>query len=238
MPDKEVGRNDQASTASREAQTRRGRELAEEVPLQVEERKTQIASGAASGLGGAVAGAATGVIVGGPIGAAIGAIAGAAGGWWVGHASVVAGDWTDHDEAYYREHHSSFEGPEDRTFEVSRPAYHLGHIASRNPDYRGRGFDDVEPELRLGWTDELRDVHGGWDSVRDRVRVGYERPRGSTAQRSASVSAGIEPLHADPATGAANRTHDRLAERRGPDGAAKEKVEVNERMSTSEERRA
>jgi len=193
MADKEVHLNDPAHTASREAHTQREQQIAEEVPLQEEERKTQIASGAASGLGGAVAGAATGVLVGGPIGAAIGAIAGAVGGWWVGHASVVAGDWTDHDEAYYREHHQGFGGPEDRTFEVSQPAYHLGHIASRNPDYRGLQFDEIEPHLRHGWTDDLRDRHGTWDSVRERVRAGYERPRrGSTTERSVSDRTGID----------------------------------------------
>jgi hypothetical protein len=131
------------------------------------------------------------VVVGGPVGAAIGAIAGAVGGWWVGHASVVAADWTDHDEAYFREHHRGLAGPDDRAFEVSRPAYHLGQIASRNPDYRGRRFDEIEPELRLGWTDELREKYGTWDAVRDRVRVGYERPRRRTAaETKASDRAG------------------------------------------------
>lgn len=194
MTDKEVHLNDPSHTASREAHTEREREIAADEPLQEQEKRAQVASGAASGLGGAVAGAGAGVAIGGPIGAAIGAIAGAVGGWWVGHASVVAGDWTDHDEAYYREHHRTLGEPDDRTFEVSQPAYHLGHIASRNPDYRGRAFDEIEPELRHGWTDELRDRHGTWDSVRGQVRVGYERPRGGTAsERSVSARTGIDP---------------------------------------------
>lgn len=193
MADEEIHLNDPAHTASREAHTRREQRMAEDEPLQVDEKKTQVAAGAASGLGGAVAGAGAGIVVGGPIGAAIGAIAGAVGGWWVGHASVVAGDWTDHDEAYYREHYQSTAGADDRTFDVSRPAYHLGHIASRNPDYQGRRFDEIEPDLRRGWTDELRERHGTWDSVRDRVRVGYERPRrGTSAERSVSARTGID----------------------------------------------
>jgi hypothetical protein len=184
--DKELHLNDPAHTASREAHTPAERHDAADEPLDVEEKKAQVASAAASGLGGAAAGAASGVVVGGPIGAAIGAIAGAVGGWWVGHASVVAGDWTDHDEAYYRERHQEL-GQADRTFEMSRPAYHLGHIASRNPDYRDRRFHDIEPDLRRGWTDELRERHGTWDAVRDHVRAGYERPRGgTTGERSVS----------------------------------------------------
>lgn len=193
MADKELHLNDPAHTASREAHTSAERREAADEPLNEEEKKTQVATGAATGLGGATAGAAAGVVVGGPIGAAIGAIAGAVGGWWVGHASVVAGDWTDHDEAYYREHHRGLAGPDDRTFEVSRPAYHLGHIASRNPDYRERRFDDVEPELRHGWTGEMREKYGTWDAVRDRVRVGYERPRrGTASERSVSARTGID----------------------------------------------
>jgi hypothetical protein len=185
--DRELQLNDPAHTATREATTRSERREAADEPLHEQSKKAQIAGGAASGLGGAAAGAGAGVIVGGPIGAAIGAIAGAVGGWWVGHASVVAGDWTDHDEAYYRERHQELGGPADRTFETSRPAYQLGHVASRNPDYKGRTFDEIEPELRRGWTDELRDRHGTWDSAREHARVGYERPRGSTtSERSES----------------------------------------------------
>lgn len=189
--DDELHLNDPAHTASREAHTRREQHEAADAPLEVEDESTKGTAGAVSGLGAAAAGAGTGMLVAGPIGAAVGALAGAVGGWWVGHASAAAGDWSDDDDAHFRDHYETLGAPADRTYDSSRPAYQLGHLASRNPDYSDRKFDEVEGDLRHGWTDELHGKHGTWDSVREQVRAGYERRRRASSNQSVSSRTGI-----------------------------------------------
>lgn len=49
----------------------------------------------------------------------------------------------------------------------------MGHVAGRNPEYQGRSFDEVEPNLRSGWQDTDYD----YDTMRPHVREGYERTR-------------------------------------------------------------
>lgn len=140
---------------------------------------------AAGGVAGALTGAAVGSTVG-PVGTLVGGIAGALGGWWTGRAIAEAAEaLTEEDEAYYRQHYESDAArPADRSYEHARPAYHLGHIASRNPHYRGRPWEEVEPELRRGWSDEVSRQHGSWDSLRGFARAGYARGVTRGAARS------------------------------------------------------
>jgi len=135
---------------------------------------------AAGGVAGALTGAAVGSAVG-PAGTIIGGIAGALGGWWTGRAIVEAAEaLTAEDEEYYRNHYATTESRRaDQLFAHARPAYHVGHIASRNPEYAGRSWDEVEPVLRSAWTAELSRRHGSWESIRRFVREGYERGRGA-----------------------------------------------------------
>src|SRR6185437_6342202 len=101
---------------------------------------------AAGGISGAVLGAGVGM-AGGPAGALLGGIAGALGGWWAGRAvSEAAETLGQNDEAYYRSHFESLaDRPADRSFDDVRAAYMLGHIASQNPNFAAREFDEVEP---------------------------------------------------------------------------------------------
>jgi len=127
---------------------------------------------AAGGISGVAAGAAVGSLAG-PVGTVIGGIVGAMGGWWTGRAVAEAATAisTD-DEGYYRRHYDA--SPiADRRYDDVRPAYYLGHIASRNPDYRNRSFDEVESDLRTGWQKDSK--YGSWDTVRGYAREGYTR---------------------------------------------------------------
>jgi hypothetical protein len=148
---------------------------------------------AAGGISGVLAGAAIGSVAG-PVGTLIGGIAGAMGGWWTGRAIAEAATAiSEGDDRHYRSHYES--SPlrvADRRFEDVRAAYHLGHIASHNPNFVRRTFDEVEPELRRGWSDEARQRHGDWDWVRGYVREGYTRGRWSAARESVQPSAGDE----------------------------------------------
>ncbi|HJU67806.1 MAG TPA: hypothetical protein VJ650_06105 [Gemmatimonadaceae bacterium] len=150
--------------------------LAREAPT--DELRTGPA-GAVGGAGGALAGAGIGTLVGGPIGAIIGAIAGAVGGWWAGQAAAdPATNVTPEDEARYRSLYE--ESPNrlaDRSYEDVRTFYHLGHVASANPEYRQRAFEDIETDLQKGWTSDLRTRYGDWSYVRPFAREAYERQR-------------------------------------------------------------
>ncbi len=139
---------------------------------------------AVGGVSGVVTGAAIGSAAG-PIGTVIGGIAGAVGGWWAGRAvAEAAHKFTHEDDSFYRERFET--RPDrlaDRSYDDVRPAYQLGHIASLNPDYNGRTFDEVEPELRYGWGNDLRARHGDWSAVRPYAEDAYSRNASSVSAR-------------------------------------------------------
>jgi len=127
------------------------------------------------GVGG-VAGAGVGAAIGslaGPVGTAIGAIAGAVGGWWSGRAAADAASNIDEsDEDYYRQRFAETGG---REYDTARPAFQLGHAAGANPDYSGRSFEEIEPDLRRGWTADVAARSDNWDNVREFARDAFER---------------------------------------------------------------
>ena len=130
---------------------------------------------AAGGISGVVAGAAVGSAAG-PIGTIIGGIVGAMGGWWTGRAaSEAATAITSSDDAYYRRQFESSRRSGNLSYDDVKPAYYLGHMASRNPDYRNSSFSDIEGELKRGWsTDRNR---GSWDEFRSYANEGFSRGR-------------------------------------------------------------
>jgi len=132
---------------------------------------------AAGGISGVLVGAGIGSAAG-PIGTLIGGIAGALGGWWVGRAvAEAAGSLSNEDEDYYRAHYDSLASrPADRAYDDVRGAYYLGHIASQNPNFTAREFDEVEPELERGWA-SYADRYGTWSTVRPYASEGFNRGR-------------------------------------------------------------
>jgi hypothetical protein len=178
---------------------------------------------AAGGITGALAGAAIGSVAG-PIGTVIGGIAGAVGGWWSGRAiSEAVERLTEDDETYFRrhhaEHHQASAAESAPNYERARPAYHLGHIAGMNPDYQGRGFDEIETELERGWTDDVRSRYGEWDAVRGYVEAGFNRRQERSAGTGATARESARTERADEGAGTAvpgagesePRTADRVA---------------------------
>jgi hypothetical protein len=164
-------------------------------PMDEEERRGVKATSAPAGaLAGLAAGGAAALVSlsGGPIalgvGAVVGAVAGALGGWFGGAAATEVPYDAAHD-AHYR---ALYEGgtPTDRGFDAARPAYQLGHVSAHNPDWRGREFSAVEPELRRAWESDLRARHGEWDAVRPYVRdaYGHARSEGAGVRRDLAVA--------------------------------------------------
>lgn len=130
---------------------------------------------AAGGLTGAVAGAAIGSSAG-PVGVLLGGIAGAIGGWWSGRAlAEAAEDITEAEEQYYRADFERRRTPR-HGYESAMGAYYLGDVASANPDYAGRTFADIEPELASAWN-ATATAHGDWQAMRGYTLVGFDRGR-------------------------------------------------------------
>ena len=154
----------------------RGRHVDEEVRNEHPGAGEQ-AGEAVGAIGGTLAGAALGSAVG-PVGMILGGLAGAFGGWWAGErAGRAAEDLDEHDD-FYRTHYESHPDP-TLAYEEARIGYGLGHIAGRNPDYTGLGFEEIEADLRRGWNYEPRD----FDTMRPFVRTGYERTMGERTAR-------------------------------------------------------
>lgn len=151
-------------------------------------------------VGGAAAGATAGTITLGPIGTVIGAIAGALGGGW---AALAAAAPTHYDDSHDREYRARYEtGPErlaDRSYDSVRPAYQLGHLAARNPDYARRDFDSIEADLQRGWGENIRAKHGDWSVARRYAREAFDRERARNQGRTqADLNMGGTETHQRP----------------------------------------
>ena len=144
---------------------------------------------AAEGVGGAAAGTAGAAIgaLAGPVGMLVGGLAGIIGGWWAGKAAVES-SWSHEDDAFYR---NTYEGSSarlaDRSYDDVRPAYQIGHLAGRNPDYRDRDWNAVEGDLRRAWADDVRARHGDWDSARPYAKEAFTRSRSAIAGAGATI---------------------------------------------------
>jgi hypothetical protein len=141
---------------------------------------------AAGGISGTLLGAGVGAAAG-PLGAVIGGVAGALGGWWAGRAvSEAAEALTTDDDAHYRQHFESQPRLADQSYDDARSAYLLGHIASHNPNFTAREFDEVEPELERGWGSVGEGQLGPWKRARSYAREGYQRGQERRAKSRAA----------------------------------------------------
>jgi hypothetical protein len=173
---------DDAQRAADKAANKTGSAADNALRLHHDERATtgDVIGEGVGGFSGVAAGAAIGAI-GGPIGSVIGMIAGAAAGWWTGRAVSEAAASFTNDEDHFRQHYSSASahatGSGTDAYDRVRPAYQLGHIAGRNPDYANRSFEEVETDLQRGWSSDVSSQHGDWQSVRGYAREAYTRGR-------------------------------------------------------------
>lgn len=163
---------------------------------------------AAGGIGGVLAGAAIGSL-GGPIGTVIGGIAGAIGGWWTGRAiAEAASNFSRADDQHFRSDYetrsNAVPSNPDLSYDRVRPAYQLGYLASRNPEYAGQSFEEIEPHLERGWTSTTDG--SDWNDMRDYARTAYVRGAASqsslTGDPSAKSSFSSTGTHGSIGTGA------------------------------------
>jgi hypothetical protein len=82
------------------------------------------------------------------------------------------GDYWRYDERF----RSHFErGGYGTDYDAYRPAYHFGYDLGRDDRYRGRSWEEVEPEARQEW--ERRGERGTWDRFRDSIRHAWEETK-------------------------------------------------------------
>jgi hypothetical protein len=110
--------------------------------------------------------------ISGPLGTVVGKIAGRVGGWWNTASEAIAELPEEEHQACLLHFEAYTPRPADMTFETALPGYGLGYVAARNPDYRGRRFEDIEPDLRHGFN---TDLDTEYPAMRDFARFGYER---------------------------------------------------------------
>jgi uncharacterized protein (TIGR02271 family) len=81
-------------------------------------------------------------------------------------------DESDRDDQFRRDFQSRYASTGDR-YEDYEPAYRYGHSLSSDERYRGRSWDEVEPEFQRDW--ESRYPGSTWERFKAAVRHGWER---------------------------------------------------------------
>lgn len=131
---------------------------------------------ALGGMAGRMAGRATDAAMN-VAGSLMGPMMDMMGDWWSTPDAKRASSSFREREQDCQEHFRQTRGTQD--FDTARPSYEFGHLAGQNPDYQGRSFREVEPELERVWDQAGRERFGEWPRVRDSVEFGYGlRPGG------------------------------------------------------------
>jgi len=93
-------------------------------------------------------------------------------------------DWNSIQDDFRREHDRTYAG-QNASFDDYAPAYRHGYESAQSDTYRGRSWEDVEPNLRSDW--ERRNPGSTWERMKDAVRRGWDRLTGdNTSATSAS----------------------------------------------------
>ena len=77
------------------------------------------------------------------------------------------------DDTYYRGHYTSNFADQGGTYDDYAPAYKYGGTIASNDQYRGKQWNDIEPNLRSDW--ETRNPGSTWEKMKSAVRHGWER---------------------------------------------------------------
>ena len=106
----------------------------------------------------------------------------------------VSGDSWDAAMPSYRQRWQARYGTTGSRWEESEPAYRYGYEMRDRPDYRGRTWNEVEPEFQRDWNQ--RNPNKPWDRVKDPsarpgrtravvsfVRAIHRRVRGARSRR-------------------------------------------------------
>ncbi|MFL6709842.1 MAG: YsnF/AvaK domain-containing protein [Massilia sp.] len=90
--------------------------------------------------------------------------------------SAATGMLGQDDDSYFRKHYDANYGASGRPYQDYTPAYSYGSTMAANEQYRGKAWNDVEPNLRQDW--ESRNPGSAWDNFKAAVRHGWEKITG------------------------------------------------------------
>jgi hypothetical protein len=131
-----------------------------------------VGTGIGAMAGGMAAGAAAGAVAG-PAGALAGAVIGAVAGGLAGKGIAELIDPTAED-TYWRESYATRPYvTAGASYEDYGPAYRYG--VDTYPQFAGRAFDDVEPDLRRNWEGRRGSSRLAWDDAREATRDSWQR---------------------------------------------------------------
>lgn len=80
------------------------------------------------------------------------------------------------DESDYRKHFQQNYGQTGGSYDTYAPAYQYGESLARDPRFKGRKFNDIEPDLRSDYQSKY--PGGSWERMKDSVRYGWDRVTG------------------------------------------------------------
>jgi hypothetical protein len=127
--------------------------------------------------GGAAAGAAIGGAVAGPAGALAGGVVGAVSGAAFGH-GVGEGVNPTVEDAYWRGNYKTRPYYNGADYSEYEPAYRYGWEAAGNPAYKGREFEQAEPDLERDWSKYRGTARLEWPDARAATRDAWIKIRG------------------------------------------------------------
>ncbi len=121
-----------------------------------------------------------GAVVGGAIGAVAGGLAGK------GVAEVL--DPTV-EEAYWRDEYQNRPYYKNGTaYETYQPYYQYGYESATRPEFRGRDYEDVEPQLESEWNEHRGSTKSEFREFKGATRDAYERAASSLERGGHEVS--------------------------------------------------
>jgi uncharacterized protein (TIGR02271 family) len=94
----------------------------------------------------------------------------------LGSANLREGASRMDDDSDFRSHWQSNFGSSGGRYEDYAPAYSYGSSLASNDSYRGRKWEELEPQVRTDW--ESSHPGSTWEKVKDAVRYGTERVTG------------------------------------------------------------
>lgn len=97
--------------------------------------------------------------------------------------SPMEGPGTDVDRDFRTDFASRYSHTGE-TYEAHAPAYRYGYEMANDSRYRGRDFDEVEPNLRTEFA--RREPDSTWERIKESVRYGWNKVTGRTRSATAS----------------------------------------------------
>ncbi len=74
----------------------------------------------------------------------------------------------------FQTHYNTHFANTGRAYNNYEPAYRYGYTLGSRADWRGRSWEQIEPDARRQWESEYRD-QGAWEDFKDAVRHGWQR---------------------------------------------------------------